>query len=66
MSEVNKTEWTMVQCDIVPLSFQNFMKFVFALLNIYENKRLYLCPLNPRLVYSNLELFDHSKQVKCT
>ena len=26
MSEVNKTEWTMVQCDIVPLSFQNFLK----------------------------------------
>ena len=24
------------------------MKLIFALLNIYENKRLYLCPLNPR------------------
>ena len=32
------------------MSFQNFMKFVFALLNIYENKRLYLCPLNPRYI----------------
>ena len=24
VSEVNETRWTMVQCDIVPLPFQNF------------------------------------------
>ena len=24
VSEVNETQWAMVQCDIVPLLFQNF------------------------------------------
>ena len=47
MSEVNKTEWTMVQCDIVPLSFQNLMKCCCSPEHLWKQEIATFALLNP-------------------